>query len=405
MLKVLGERCAGCGACAQVCSQGAIEMQPNKEGFWYPQIIRERCIDCGRCYNVCPWIDMGDSSLFHPSPRVAYAIKSKSRDIQMQATSGGLFAELARKFIAAGGVAYGAGYNSSFQVRHLRTASMEETEQLSGSKYVQSFMGSVYALAKQDLQQGKKVLFSGTACQIAGLRKYLVKDYENLLCVDVICHGVPSPRIWEYYVEKQEKRGGKILEIIHRGKTIGGWSWRKQFFYLVFADGKVLRENIWENAYMLGFLKDLYLRPSCHECMFKRLDKRRVSDITLGDYWGCEDIEPDFFDASGVSLAIMNTLKGEQCLNEVENISKKVTNLEKAVSYNIAVMYSYRRMLARAYFFRKFHSQMSLEEFGRLVDTCVRLVGYENSLRKLCDYPRRILGKLKRMCLGIGAKS
>lgn len=265
-------------------------------------------------------------------------------------------------------------------MRHIRAEEEKDIERISESKYVQSQMGDCLLLAKNDLKFGRKVLFSGTACQIAGLRSYLGKKYDNLICIDVICHGVPSPKVWKRYVcMLQQERKVKIRHISHRGKHEGGWHWQKQFFETVYESGDIWQENIWENSYTRGFLKDLYLNRACHECAFKNERIMRVSDLTMADYWGCEKEEPGFFDANGVNLVLVNTEKGANTLKQYEKLFfLKKTNLERALMYNVAAIKPYRKPFVRKRFFRYFKGIRTLNEFNRLITRCEKFLVVEN---------------------------
>lgn len=315
--------CCGCHACASICAHHAITMQADAEGFLYPTVNKDACTDCGLCEQVCPVIHQS-------SPRQTlkvYAARSYDEDLRRQSSSGGIFTLLAEAVIREGGVVFGAKFDEEWNVIHAWTENIDGLADFRGSKYVQSTIGDTYREAKKFLQQGRKVLFTGTPCQIAGLKRYLRKDYDNLLTADVICHGVPSPLVWRKYLdelrkafrtecqtEKQVKDTApgilpEITAVSFRDKKLG---WKNYEFSLryVSAEGmeKVFRQPFIQNTYMKGFLSDLYLRPSCHQCPTKGLST--VSDITLGDYWGVEHKFPQWADDKGTSAVIVHTPKG-----------------------------------------------------------------------------------------------
>ena len=339
---------------------------------------------------------MIENNLFNPPSTKAYAIKSNSQEMQLRSTSGGLFSILSAYVFSNDGIVYGARYSEDFNtVYHDRVTDMESLAPFRNSKYVQSRLGGTYKKVKEDLSADKYVLFTGTSCQIAGLKCFLGRDYKKLLLVDVLCHGIPSPQIWSNYVNALKKEHGEIVKLVQRGKKTGGWSWRHQFMHITFANGKELKENIWENSYMLGFLKDLYLRPCCHYCQFKNDSVSRVSDITIADYWGCEEIEKDFFDGNGVSLAIINSQKGLEVLDRLKNCDIKETSLVMAGKHNSAIYRSYAIPVVRKQFFRKYSSDLSLEEFSDLVKQCCKK---ENTLeyriiRKIKKVIKKIIGR------------
>lgn len=310
--------------------------------------------------------------LFNAPTTVAVAVKSQNKELQLKSTSGGMFSILANYIFENNGVVYGAAYNEDFSaVLHTRAIDEKGLAKLRNSKYCQSCLGDVFKAVKDDLESGKKVLFTGTSCQVAGLKCYLNKEYENLILVDVLCHGVPSPKVWKYYADSIRKEKGNFVSIIHKGKNEGGWSWRDQFMHIHFLDGTELKENIWVNSYMLGFLKDMYLRPACHQCSFKNNDLKRVADLTIADYWGCEEIEQEFFDGNGVSLVLLNSDKGKTLVNELQDCYVKVTDLARAGWHNQALFHSYPIPFARRVFFKKFRENMSLVDFEKLITYCI----------------------------------
>ena len=340
--------CCGCHACVNICAKHCISMQADEEGFLYPIVDKGTCTDCGLCDKVCPVINQSEPR----KPLKVYAAKNKNEEIRRQSSSGGIFTLLAEKVIAEGGVIFGARFNEDWNVIHSWTDTIEGIAVFRGSKYVQSTIGDTYREARDFLKQGRKVLFSGTPCQIAGLKKYLRKDYDNLLTIDVVCHGVPSPLVWRTYLKEtreqlRAERGiGKnsvplsidelpvITGISFRDKTNG---WKKYGFRLRYAaseaakntvsasaikEEKEVLQSFRDNIFMQGFLANLYLRPSCYACAAR--SGKSGSDISIADFWGVQNYYPEFDDDKGVSLILINSDKGRHfydLLNEVYDCS------------------------------------------------------------------------------------
>lgn len=334
--------CCGCGACAQRCPHNAIELIQDNEGFLYPQIDESICIDCGLCERVCPIINQELPS----EPIKTFAAKNNDENIRQQSSSGGIFTLLATKVINNGGVVFGAIFNAKWEVEHDYTDTIEGLAKFRGSKYVQSKIGNNYILAEEYLKDGKQVLFSGTPCQIAGLKRFLRKEYENLICVDIICHGVPSPFIWQKYLEQYNST--ELSSISFRDKTN---SWKR--YEVVIRQGKktLIREDIGKNIYMKLFLSDLCLRPSCSNCSSK--SGKSKSDITIADFWGIQHLHPDFDDDKGCNLVLINSEKGLNLFNKLE-CDKIKTDFNTAIKYNPSYFKSVAEPKYRKYFFENF---------------------------------------------------
>lgn len=333
MIKILQKKdCCGCGSCVQKCPKQCILLTEDNEGFLYPKIDESSCIDCGLCEKVCPILYKREEK----KPLNVYAAKNINEEIRRQSSSGGVFTLLAEKVIFEGGFVFGARFDEKWEVKHDCTDTIEGLAPFRGSKYVQSRIEDNYKKAEELLKQGRKVLFSGTPCQIAGLKSFLRKEYENLLTVDFVCHGVPSPGVWRQYLKNivtqmcennmgtddlSLKRETCVKNISFRDKRSG---WKKYSFVLTlsetFKSGKIktisLCEVYLKNTFMKGFLADLYLRPSCYACIAKC--GKSESDITIGDFWGIQRYYPDFDDDKGVSLVLCNTIKGNRYLNGIE---------------------------------------------------------------------------------------
>lgn len=307
------EECTGCSACEAICSCHAIIMKPDIGGFLYPELDSEKCVECGRCHTVCDLANSDDRNHW----KAIYALKHKDFDIIKKSTSGGAFYLLAKSILDEGGVVYGAAFNDEFVVGHIRCDKLDFLIKLQKSKYVQSDIRLVYKSLAEDLKYGKKVLFSGTACQCNGILSYLKLrriSIDNLITIDLICHGVPSPQIFKDYLKYRSEKGGKIVKVDFRDKVK---SWRDFRMALTFQDGKkrTYRQN--EDFFMVLFFHNFILRNSCYSC--KYASTNRVSDITLGDFWGLEEFYPQFNDDKGTSVIIINSLKGKMIFDTLKS--------------------------------------------------------------------------------------
>jgi coenzyme F420-reducing hydrogenase beta subunit len=281
-------------------------MVDNEQGFSYPSVDEAQCIECGKCVDVCPYLDQGtiNSELF-PETSV-YAVKHESDSIRMASSSGGAFTAISDFVIKSGGVVYGAAYDSNMVVRHARATTVEERNTLRGSKYVQSNVGDVFSQVADDLKKGTLVLFSGTPCQIAGLRLFLGKPQSNLITVDLVCHGVPSPRLFSDYIDRSEIQHGPITGCDFRDKSKG---WGVSVLKLSTSNNTKTMDSSDSSFYSL-FQSRIMLRSCCYECKFPNFN--RPGDITIGDYWGIDRAHPGFKDEKGVSLVLINSIKGKQ---------------------------------------------------------------------------------------------
>lgn len=289
--------CCGCRACAEKCPVNAIKMVADEEGFLYPEIDKDVCIDCGLCIKVCA---------FKPVTAVRenqkyFAVKNKDVVERIESQSGGAFYILAKKIIAEGGTVYGAAICDDLSIRHIRTDNIADCKRLRGSKYVQSDLAETFKSVEEDLSNERKVLFSGTSCQVAGLYGFLGGNSDNLYTVDIICHGVESPKVYRDYIEFMEnKYRGKIKYFNFRDKCFG-WNSHIETFYI--NDKKYARKN-----YTNLFYSSLSIRPCCGVCCFTNYNK--PSDITIADLWGVKSSCPDLYDNKGVSSVMINTEKG-----------------------------------------------------------------------------------------------
>ncbi len=322
--------CSGCSACKSICPKQAITMIANKDGFLYPFINRDKCINCKLCEKICP---LGKKIV--PTINKVYAAKSSNKNVVLASSSGGVFYELAKYVFKNNGYVCGAAFDSNFQVHHIVIDNIEQLPQIMTSKYVQSRMEDCFSEIKNYLSTGKLVLFSGTPCQSNGLKSYLKKTYDNLICIDIICHGVPSPRIWSYELNKYKKYNKTpIKSITFRDKRI---SWQEYGYSCTYCDNSELY-NIHQNTtYSKAFLNDLNLRKSCYCCKAKGTN--RASDMTLGDFWGCDNLQISINDNNyGLSLVIIHTDKGLSLINKLnlklEEVDEMVLNNNPSYFYS-----------------------------------------------------------------------
>lgn len=305
--------CTGCNACAAVCPVNAIEMKADIKGFLHPFIEKEKCIDCGKCERVCAGLDYGVKD----ENEQFYAARALDDDVRKKCSSGGVFALLASAFIDAGGIVYGACLSSELIVKHVRIEKKEDLESIYGSKYVQSDMDGIYALIEKDLKAGRQVLFSGTPCQVEGVRRFCMekgKCGDWLYCCDIVCHGVPSPELWKKYLEMlKEEHGQEVARVRFRGKD-EGWHERTKVRYNL----KESKDNFSDNRFTELFIDNYSIRSSCNSCNFSTT--KRNADITLGDFWGIEKSSCKALDDNyGTSLVIVHSDKGKELLKLIEN--------------------------------------------------------------------------------------
>lgn len=338
------EACTGCSACASVCPNACIKMVEDAEGFLRPKTDYTKCSKCDLCAEVCP----ANKKFIKNNNVKAYAAKNTNEETRLASSSGGVFRALAEKTISQNGVVYGAAYGNDNEVEHIAITKSADLIKLQGSKYVQSKLGNAFREIKELLQKDVPVLFSGTPCQIQGLASFLGEDYKNLVKVEIICHGVPSPLVFrKYRKELEEKHSSKITKINMRSKTEGWQNYRTRY---EFADGSAFEETPQENIYMRAFLHDLCLRKTCHSCKAK--DFQSAGDIALADFWGIENVVEGYDDDKGVSLLMLKTKKGENLFNSVkEEFDITEVDIEKAKNYNLCITDSVKAHRNRKKFF------------------------------------------------------
>jgi coenzyme F420-reducing hydrogenase beta subunit len=329
MISVLeNKKCCGCSACADICPVGAIVMAADREGFLYPQVDAEKCTECGLCEKVCPAIELPK---FNDSPEV-YALQIKDEDVLTRSQSGGAFWAIAQGILEKEGVVYGAAFDENLRVVHCRAESMAEAQKFHGSKYVQTDMRGVMKQVKKDLKEGRQVLFTGTACHVAGLYKFLGKDYENLITCDLICHGAVSPLVLEKYFDTIRKEYNCDIDSFSFGYYDGvkNRTWndsRKE--KIVLTNGHSLDGE----KYNQMFYSRWCMRPFCHSCPFT--NTQRVTDFTIGDFWGVAKYTQTFNTDRGVSVLFANSPKGKELMPEIqERAVCEPANVEDVKKHN-----------------------------------------------------------------------
>lgn len=373
--------CSGCYSCANICPKDCIKLEADHEGFEYPAINKEKCINCHLCEKVCPVINEVKAEKIET---IAYACRNKNEEVRKNSSSGGVFTLLCEEVIKSGGVVFGATFDENFEVKHIYAETLEECEKLKGSKYVQSKIGNTYRQAKEFLNQGRLVLFSGTQCQIKGVNLFLNKEYDNLITSEIICHGVPSPKIFKLYKDNLKNQyNSKIKDIRFRDKTLG---WNKFSYVTEFENNKIYSKTLHEDIYMKGFLHDLYLRPSCYECRAKNFVSN--SDISLADYWGVEKKHLEFDDDKGVSLVLVNTKKGKDIFEKISSSMEFIkTDIDYAINNNPCII-------------RPIKYNKNREKFFKAVEG----KNLENSIRKYtkATFGQRVKGKIRSLLIDNG---
>lgn len=342
------EDCLGCTACEQICPKKCITMKQDKEGFYYPEIKKDECINCNLCNKTCPKIN---NPLKQCSQKI-YAVQSKDLNNRKTSSSGGVFPLLANFIIEQNGVVYGCTNKIDVvHPQHIRLTDAKDLFLLKGSVYVQSDLKNTFSLVKKDLSDGRKVLFSGTPCQCSGLRNFLRKEYDNLYVVDLLCHGVPSPKLYKENLEILEhefQSKAKSLNLRSKEK-----SWKRLFAKVEFENGKKYFKFSGYDPYMSLFLNNKSQRPSCFECPFTKHD--RIGDITLGDFWGIANHIREMDDDKGTSMVITNSLKGRKLFSMIEDNLKYVeTTIEVAESGNKVLCEPARKNKDRDSFYKEY---------------------------------------------------
>ena len=362
-------------------------MVANEEGFLYPKINDKQCINCSLCEKKCPVLNpliKDDEKTF------AYAVINNNEEIRLQSSSGGVFTALAENVIRQNGIVFGAKFDSDFNVIHGYTDSIEGLSDFRGSKYVQSAIGEAYKDCKNFLDEDRLVLFTGTPCQIAGLQSFLGKKYDNLLLVDIICHGVPSPLLWTEYKKTLEKKfASQIVKTAFRRKDYG---WKQYSLAVTFGNASEYCNTLRQDSYLKLFLKDVCLRESCYNCKYKT--EKRIADITIADFWGIQNEYLELDDDKGTSFVITHSDKGQKIIENLSACIIKQIPLEKGVKYNPSFVRSVIRPKKRDIFF------MDLEEYSEnkiSLEKLVKKYTADSLFVRGYSFLRRCLGKIKRM--------
>lgn len=383
--------CTGCGSCYSICPKSAITMIPNKEGFKIPIIDESLCIKCFQCEKVCQVVNPINKV---EENTLAYAVVNKDSKIRQISSSGGVFSLIAKEILHRNGIVFGASFDENFSVRHIAVDSEEELEQLYGSKYVQSDIGDCFKKCKEILQTGRYVLFSGTPCQISGLLNYLGRPYDNLVTVDLICHGVPSQKIWQKYLnEQKDKYKSDIKKVSFRNKDHGWGVFRLK---IEFLNGKVFSVPQTEGSWMLTFNKDIMMRSSCYACASKGISRR--SDFTIGDLWGINEFTPELNDNKGTSLVYLHS---EKALKLFDNLKKQINfkkfdDIKAPCKYNAQLINSLKLSTLRD----KYFSYTENHSFDNAFNTFVR----DKWFIRWVKFIRKCLSKCKQLLLKIWRK-
>ncbi len=340
------EKCVGCKSCEQSCPKHCISMGENKEGFWYPVVYEKNCVACGKCLKTCPAENIEQH---RNMPQTVWAWRNKNDADIMKSASGGAADSAAKAVLQMGGVVYGAAYDEQLAVSHIEIESNAEREKIQSSKYVQSDPNDSYSKVKQRLAEGKKVLYTGTPCQIDGLYAFLGGDKPNLYTVDLICHGVPSPKFFKKYIEYQNKKtDGRVIYFNFRSKDKRGWGTQ----YLLKTKTKTKTKTLSLDRYGKHFMDGDCYRESCYQCVYANTS--RVGDITVGDFWGIAKSHPEFNSPKGVSSVFVNTEKGQELFEKMKPFAEtEQATLKEAMVKQGNLVQPSNRPENRSNFYRK----------------------------------------------------
>ena len=389
MLTVDFEKCTGCGACVQRCPKQCISWVQREFGFRYPQIDKEACINCGLCEKVCPIDKMVEA----PAVQKTYAAVHRNSEVLAKSTSGGAFTAIADVIFAQGGIVYGAAMLDDMQVKHIRTSSKDDFEGLRSSKYLQSDTRTTYQMVEQDLKQGKTVLYSGTPCQIDGLKNFLGKDYENLYTADIVCHGVGSQDYFDKYMDFARERYGKIKALRFRSKEYAGWSCGGVVVVGTSNSEKKIPYRDFDNYYYSYFLSGDIYRKCCYSC--KYANTKRVGDLSLGDYWGVEALHLPLETENGCSLLLANNERAVKFLEMIDDLYKIETTVEQAAHCNKQLNEPSRLPESRKKRIEEYES-MSGQQIQEVYLKTHRKTVVKGKLKALMPYKLKLLIRSKR---------
>lgn len=390
MFAINYENCTGCGACVQRCPKQCISWTTKEFDFRYPRIDEASCINCGLCEKVCPI----DKELKAPTAQKTYAAVHKDSAVLEKSTSGGAFTALADTIFSRGGVVYGAAMLNGMQVKHIRTENRTTFAELRSSKYLQSDTGTTYQMVEQDLKQGKVVLYSGTPCQIDGLKCFLRKEYENLYTADIVCHGVGSQAYFDRYMEFAKERYGKIKALRFRSKEYAGWSCGGVVVVVGTSNSeKKIPYRDFDNYYYSYFLSGDIYRKCCYSC--KYANTKRVGDFSLGDYWGVEALNLPLQTENGCSLLLVNNDRAERLLETVVDFDKVETTIEQAAHCNKQLNEPSRLPESRKKRIEEYES-MSGPQIQKVYLKTHRKTVVKGKLKALMPYKLKLLIRSKR---------
>lgn len=382
--------CYGCQACAQICPSGAINMKEDDEGFLFPHIDSDKCIECNLCEKTCPTQLNVVETLFHRTPDNVDAAWEHNIEDRLESTSGGAFFAIAHKWLENGGVVYGAGFDENLNVKHIRISHIDELKRLRGSKYVQSDVSDSFKLVKNDLKQGVRVIYSGTPCQIGGLRSFLKKDYDNLVTIDLVCHGVPSPLIFKEHLKYQEQKfGSQLIDYKFRGKKKTGW---RSYIKYYFKNGESKSFFLGGDFFAYCFYRAFYNRRSCFQCGFSC--SSRVGDITLSDFWNAENKCKKLrkIRKHGFNMVMCNTQKGRDAYtSSMEKLNYITLPTHVAIDGDVRLRHTESKPAERDIIFKEFHKHgyewLTINRWrrpsliSRLIPTFVKNLIYEIKAR------------------------
>lgn len=369
------KNCSGCSACANICPENCIEMKPNNKGFIFPVVNSRLCINCNLCKKVCPFLENTKIK----NKNISFAAATKDINVLKNSSSGGIFYELAYKTIKNNGVVVGASFSGDYRkVKHIFVDNISDLKKLQTSKYIQSEIRNIFLQTKQFLDNDHFVLFSGTPCQISGLKKYLGKNYKNLLCVEIICRGVPSPKIWNKYLDYIEKKNKERITYFNFRNKRNGW---KQYSVLWETKTKKKHSLFFDNEYMKLFLSNLSIRPSCLNCKVK--ENGSYADIILGDFWGINNIIPNVKFYNGVSAIVLNTQNGLNHFNEIKNnIDYYEVKYNDIINNNKAIVSSAEKPSK----YDEFMEDLIYNDFDFLINKYINKHTFKHDIKKFKKY-------------------
>lgn len=373
--------CCGCEACSNACPKKCIEMKSDEEGFLYPQVNQDTCINCGLCEKVCPIINHVPRE--KNDYQEAYLLQHKDDEICRESTAGGAFTGIASYVIEKGGIVFGVEMTEGYKVRHTSVETIDDLKKFRNSKYVQSRIGTVFQQVKHELNKGRLVCFSGTPCQVEGLRHFLGKDYENLILVDVVCRAVPSPGVWEKYIQYEVEQKGEMSSVRFRDKTLG---YQYSTMELKSNDGKAYRGGIESQPWLRMFFSGMIIRPSCTDCKFR--SRYRNSDFTIWDCFPSYKFDKSFNERKGTTRVLVHSEKGKAIF---ETIKKEYyvseINADYAVS-GVSEMVKSPQSNEKKNDFFEYYSSVQMDEILKMFFPYTVKVQVKRLLRRILNYLR-----------------